>query len=394
VKLRETSLGVICGALLLLARADAAPRDFTSEARTVYAVAACGEPAPAPHDRKVIAAHCKELAKTVGLWRSKWFAKASPFFGKLLEKGYPSTVVYPFGGGDVVTMLAVYPDATDYTSMSLEGIGDPRPIGELGGKAKPRLAGELGKLRKLLVGNLGWAWNTTIQLSIESSESGAGIPNILAIAMVALEAHGYEPLEARYFDLNADGSLTYLTQERIDAWDADPANLVTARAKRKKTHDLQHGIFNNIEIVFRKQGDASAPKKTFRHIAADLSDAGVEKHAGAIAYIDRKKSLAAMTKAASYLLWDADFDKLRTMLLARMKLMVSDDTGIPPRHARPAGFTQVVFGTYLGAFFKFADDDVEKEMVELWRGAAEKTLGFPFGYYDNRRNSHVMFTYK
>jgi len=391
---------VICALVAAFAgRARAAPRDFTPETRALYAVVACGEPPPADFDARVVAGHCRQLASTIKIWKTKWRDLATPFFAKLLEHGAPSTVVYPFGGGDLATMLTVYPDATEYTTLSLEGIGDPRPILALGGgkggdkwRRADKLAAGLQKLRNVLAANLGWAWNTTNQLSIDSSETGVGIPGILGIALVALEANGYEPVEARYFELAADGTLTYLTPARVDAWDVEQA--AVKRVKYKTNKVVQEGIFNNIEIAFRKQGDPKAPRKIFRHIAADLSDEGFDANHGALAYLDAKRDFAAMTKAASYLLWNTEFGKLRNVLLARMKLMVSDDTGIPPRYAKPAGFTQKVWGDYAGAFFKFPDHEVEKEMVEFWASAAPPPMPLRFGYYDKRRRPHLLFTYK
>jgi hypothetical protein len=210
----------------------------------------------------------------------------------------------------------------------------------------------------------------------------------LTIVLVALDAHGYEPIEARYFQLGADGNPSYVTQEMVDRWDAEHAK---AQPKRKQTHALQEGLFNNIEIVFRKKGEPKAPKKTFRHIAADLSDAGLTTDGAALAYLGKRSELAAITKAASYLLWKPEFDKLRSLLLAKMKVMISDDTGIPPRYAKPAGFKQQVFGAYTGAFFKWARGDVEKEMIELWKGSPDK-LPFRFGYYDGKRTPHLLVT--
>jgi hypothetical protein len=367
----------------------AAPRDFTPETRAVYAVAACGEPAPKEFDTRMVAAHCAELTKAVAQWRKNWFDKAKPWLAAKVDK-YPKTVVYPFGGGDLVTLLSVYPDATEYTSLSLEGIGDPRPVGTLG---TAKLTVDLGKLRKMLAANLNWAWNTTVQLSIDSSGSGAGVPGILTIALVALDAHGYEPVEARYFTLAADGSLGYLTDEELAAWDKAQGKL-----KRKRPNDVQQGLFNNIEITFRKKGDASAPKKTFRHIAADLSDKGLAANPAALAYLTKRGDLAAMTKAASYLLWKPEFEKVRTALLSKMKIMVSDDTGVPPRYAKPAGFTQTFYGTYAGAFFDWAREglrgEVAKELVAAWKDPVEKTIPFRFGYYDSRRVAHLMITKK
>ena len=62
-------------------------------------------------------------------------------------------------------------------------------------------------------------------------------------------------------------------------------------------------------------------------------------------------------------------------------------------NADTAGFKQDVYGVYLGSFFKFPPQDIAKEMVELWKDSTTK-LPFRFGYYDNRRNPHLMYTHK
>ncbi len=378
------------------APAGAAPRDFTAEAKALFAVAACGEAPPAGYDAAVVAAHCKELAKPIASWKKHWRDLAAPFFQGLLQGKYPQAIVYPFGGGDLSTLLVVYPDATEYTTLSLEGMGDPRPISRLGGPPDKdaaargkKLAAELAKIRRIAGPNLGWAWNTTIQLSIDSSETGVGLPGILTLALIALEANGYEPLEARYFTLAAQGAVDYLDQAGVDAFDAAAAR----PGRRKATHAVQQGAFNNIELVFRKKGDPGAPKKTFRHITGDLSDDGLAKHAAPLEHLARKRDIAAMTKAASYLLWRPDFSKVRDYLLGSMKHMISDDTGIPPRYARPAGFASDVWGTYTGPFFDWARGPVANEMVQLFRGN-KRSLAFRFGYYDARNRPVLMHVHK
>ena len=40
----------------------------------------------------------------------------------------PKTVVYPFGGGDLLSALVAFPDATEITTISLEQAGDPRRL--------------------------------------------------------------------------------------------------------------------------------------------------------------------------------------------------------------------------------------------------------------------------
>jgi len=398
----------------LLARAapaTAAPRDFTAEVRALFAVAACGDPPPAGYDAATAAAHCKELGKPIAAWQKQWRDLAAPFFRDLLSGKYPPAIVYPFGGGDLSTLLVVYPDATEYTTLSLEGMGDPRPLtalGSCGTACAPgapgapgakdaaararRLAGELAKVRQLVGPNLGWAWNTTIQLSIDSSETGLGLPGILTLTLVALEASGYEPLEARYFALAEGGAIRYLEQADIDAWDASVA--AARPGKRKATNAVQEGAFNNIELVFRKKGDPAAPKKTFRHVTGDLSDAGLAAKGAPLAHLAQKRDIAAMTKAASYLLWRPEFGKLRDYLLGSMKHMISDDTGIPPRYAGPAGFTSDVWGTYTGPFFDWARKyPAAGEMIQLFRGN-KRPMPFRFGYYDAAKRPLLMHVHK
>ena len=331
--------------------------------------------------------HCKSVAAAVTAWKTKWRTPAAPFFADLLKGGYPSTVVYPFGGGDLLAALAVYPNATDYTTLSLEGMGDPRPITKL--TAPKPLAAALAKLGTLFDMNLSWAWNTTIQLSIDSSDTKDTLPGILSLTLVALDANGYEPIAARFFKLGPDGKIIYLTQADVDAWDAAKHD-----ASRKATNSVQRGDLIDIEIYFRSKGDPKAPVKVFRHIAADLSDDALAKDRSALAYLETKHDIAAITKAASYLLWKPSFGNIRDYLLQHMKLMVSDDTGIPPRYAHEKNFTEEVFGSYLGAHFDFANHDVAKEMVKLWSDSPSRPLPFRFGYYDNRGHSHLLFVHK
>ncbi len=354
---------------MLAATAHATPRDFTPEVKQLYASVACGDGAKS--------VHCAEVEKSIASWRTRWRDKVQPFVAAHVASP-PTTVVYPFGGGDLATALAVYPDATDYTTLSLEGMGDPR-------SAAHPTATQLAKFRAVLVANLGWAWNTTTQLSIDSSETGAGIPGILALTMTALAANGYEPVSARFFTLGRDGAIAYVGDDELRAWDARPL----ARPTHKADNSLQVGLFSDVEIRFRKLGDPAAPVKTFRHLAADLSDDGT---AAAIAFVAARPSFAVVTKAASYLLWKPTFAQLRATLLAHMAVMVSDDTGIPPHLA--VGFVQDVWGSYHGAFFDWADKVTAREFAAYWKAHTQGPLDFRFGYYDDKRQPHLMITHK
>src|SRR6185503_4610226 len=250
---RPVLLALAAAAAILACGADAA-RDFTPEVLALYRVCG-GDSAPAEFETKAGGEHRKELDEAIRRWQDEFLAKARPWFADLFESGYPATVVYPFGGGDLLSLLAVYPDASEYTTLSLEGMGDPRPVLDLeldefrdAAEAGTALSKMLADVRGVLVEQLERHWNTTIQLSSESGKSGTGaLPGVLAMTLVALEAHDCEPVSARFFTLSSDGTLHYLTQADVDA-----ADRVGPPPPKSNEKVLQVGAFNDVEITFRK----------------------------------------------------------------------------------------------------------------------------------------------
>ena len=63
----------------------------------------------------------------------------------------------------------------------------------------------------------------------------------------------------------------------------------------------------NVEMKFHKTG--SSHEQIYRHILANLDDAHLKKDPGALEHLKKKGHVAAMTKAASYLLTFDDFNK-------------------------------------------------------------------------------------
>ena len=104
--------------------------DFGAQARAMFRVAACGgdEAVPDRFPAKTIERHCKEMKETYAAYRAAWADQAAKFIGDLRPNDVPKTVVYPFGGGDLVSALVVFPDATEITTISLEAPGDVRVI--------------------------------------------------------------------------------------------------------------------------------------------------------------------------------------------------------------------------------------------------------------------------
>lgn len=358
--------------------------DYIKDARLYYRVVACmgNEPVPAALDAPTVAKHCDEMAKRFASFTEKYVTPAQRFFAGVRPAALPQAVVYPFGGGDLVGALVTYPDAREITTISLEHAGDPTRLALLTDKRK--LAAALAAYRDAIFGLL--TLNDSTSENMRKLEQG-GIPGQLAFHLTGMAVMGYEPVSLRFFQLKDDGAIAYLSQAEVDA-------LAPTKAKKVK-----HGwvdtdfseAFTNMELVFRKAGDPGAPLVTHRHIAANLADkpfkgGPLEKHLLA------KGKVAAMTKAASFLIWEAGFSGIRDYLLANMAWMASDATGIPPRYARKAGWKQVTYGTFKGPFLPEANATIAEEMVKLWSQQPYRRLPFRYGYVDSELGVHLMIT--
>jgi len=116
------------------------------------------------------------------------------------------------------------------------------------------------------------------------------------------------------------------------------------------------------------------------------------KGSGLLAHLREKGRVAVMVKGASYLLWMDNFKLLREYLLSHLAYMVSDSTGILPRHARQAGFEEITYGRFSGAFLTNNGGADAASLRKLWRSQPYRPLDFRFGYSDIHGYNHLMIT--
>jgi hypothetical protein len=371
----------LCAAPGLAAAEEGA--DFIADAKLFYRVVACGstDPLPAGIDAATVDAHCAEMTKRYQHYTEKYAAVARAFFAPLRPAALPTTVVYPFGGGDLGSALITFPDAREITTISLEHAGDPTRLAKLD---KKQLRAALSAYRDAIEGLL--ALHDSTSENMRKLERG-GIPGQLSFHITGMTALGFEPVALKFFTLNPDGTVHYLTTAEVDA-------LAPKKAKKVKGGWVDTDFseaFNNMELTFRKAGDPKAPLIVHRHFAANLAnkafkDSPLHKHLLA------KGKVAAMTKAASYLMWSDSFSDIRDFLLANMVWMASDSTGMPPRFAKKAGFTQITYGTFTGPFLEEADKSTGEAMAKLWSSQPHRKLPFRYGYPDANANLHLMIT--
>jgi hypothetical protein len=378
------ALAVALAAIPATALADpAGPADYISDARLFYRIVACGgsDPLPAAIDAATVDAHCAEMARRYQHYTDKYVTPARAFFAPLRPATVPTSVVYPFGGGDLGSALVTFPDAREITTISLEHAGDPTRLARLD---KKQLRAALAAFRDASEGLLA-LYDSTSE-NMRKLERG-GIPGQLSFHITGMTALGFEPVALKFFTLGPDGTVHYLTAAEIDG-------LAGKTAKKVKGGWVDTDFseaFNNMELTFRKAGDPTAPLVVHRHIAANLAnqafkDSPLHKH------LIAKGKFSAMTKAASYLMWADSFSEIRDFLLANMTWMASDSTGVPPRSAKKAGFTQITYGTFTGPFLEDADKSTGEAMAKLWASQPHRKLPFRYGYPDANANLHLMIT--
>jgi hypothetical protein len=380
--------------------AAAAPEgtDFIDDAKLLFRVAACGNAeAPLPATLgggdqvaagkldKIVAHHCKQILARIAEFRTTYFEKGRAWFDGVVPKDVPRTVVYPFGGGDLLSALVAFPDATEITTISLELAGDPRRLRSLAPAAVER---SLGALRAEIGGLISVGSNTSENLSNQQRND---LPGQVSSFLLGLVAGGYEPVSMRYFTLDDTGAIHYLNQAEIDAIDKQAQK---SHPKSLK-HDWQSPNFShafaNVEIQYKKPGEAVV--HVHRHIGWNLGDDYLGKHPELVRHLEKKGMVTMLTKGASYLLWRGDFAVIRGYMLDHLSWMLSDSTGIPPTFAKPAGMVQETYGHYSGAFLESAGGNRHDDaFIALWQAQKARRLPFRFGYVDKDKQAHLVVT--
>jgi hypothetical protein len=387
--LLATSIVLVAGA----ARADDAQgTDFGPEVRTMYRVAACGgdDPVPDRFGAKLVDSHCSELRAVYKAYKKAWADPAQAFIAELRPRDLTATVVYPFGGGDLSSALAVFPDATELTTISLEAAGDVRVIDTIG---KAKFADDVDSVTMDLRRLYRSAYSSTKALQAASHSM---LPGTIMMALAGMAVHDMEPVGLRYFDIQPDGSLHYLTGDELAQRATEYEQTKRGQTPPKVvTHFWyeQDSAFANVEITFRPHGaDPKAPLRVYRHIVANLDDAHMNADDRVLRHLRAKGKVAVMTKGASFLLWYDDFTKIRDYLLAEVAWMISDASGIPPSYAEPAGYEQITYGEFTGPYFVIDPKNTRAEFVKLWKNQPHRELPFRFGYPDNAKHNHLMIT--
>ena len=148
-------------------------------------------------------------------FRATYFDKGRAWFDKVVPKDAPTTVVYPFGGGDLLSALVAFPERDRDHDDLARARRRSAPPAHADARRRSRLS--LGALRAEIGGLISVGSNTSENLSTQQRND---LPGQVSSFLLGLVAGGYEPVAMRYFTLDDAGAIHYLEQAEIDALDS------------------------------------------------------------------------------------------------------------------------------------------------------------------------------
>lgn len=274
-------------------------------------------------------------SKRTGRQRDWAMANLQPVIGN------PRTLLYPFGGPDLLYATALFPQASNYVLLGLEPAG--------------------------------WLPD------LENAEPGAVIGSLqrLNVAMDSHLKHGYFITKDMKNDL-AGGPMPGVTPILL-------ASLALMDARVESVETINAAGRSGVDIRFRLPGGGS---RRAIYVSGDLSNGGfnasyrswVSSYGGSVAYF----------KAASYLMHDSGFSGIRDWILGNCRAVVQDDSGIPYRYYDSSKWNIRLFGDYnapIELFAKHSQGDLRAAYQAIGGGPA---IPFGSGYHMRPDNANLM----
>lgn len=307
------------------------------------------------------AAHVKALAELSQHYDKFYFSKMRAWSARELAPRLPTNapVYYFFGGPDAVSVLALFPDAPVYILSGLEkvgGIPDPSTL------TPESLTQGLANLRESVKVVLSYGHFITKDMKTELDQSA--FRGVLPLLSTFIAFTGGEILRVEPIGVKPDGTLAAPDTETSGA------------------------ILPGVKITFRRAPEAR--EQVLYYVRADASDGALQANDAILKWAGRFGPGIVYLKAASYLLHEEYFSRIRKFLLSHGQAVLQDDSGIPFRFFEKGPWRYWLFGTYsetLDIFKKYRQPDLDRAFS---RPGAAAELPFGTGYKWREGESNLL----
>lgn len=252
------------------------------------------------------------------------------------------TMFYMFSGPDFLYANAFFPNASTYILCGTEPIG---PVPNIQAIPPQVLPLALGNLRKSLESLLNWSFFITKNMKLDLNQTQ--LNGTLPILYVFIARAGY-------------------AIDSVELVGLDPSGNFIASGKASA---------QGVKIVF---SGADGISRTLYYFTTDLGNDGIKSHPGFMKFCQRQGMGVSLIKAASYLMHEESFSRVRDFLLTQSKVILQDDSGIPRRFFNEKWNIRYC-GNFVGPieiFKKYQQPDLAQWYVT----SAPAPLHFSFGY--------------
>jgi len=257
--------------------------------------------------------------------------------------GSGGTVLYPFGGPDLLYVRAMFPQARTYALMGLEPVGD---VSALESMPPGELFAALAAFRQATRTQLAAGYFITKDMKVELEHKS--LRGVLPILLSTVALIGGE---------------------------VESATLITA------------GGNPGINLCFR---DAGGGRHTAFYVSGDLSNKGFK--GGYREWLASLGGTVTYFKAASYLMTDNGFSQARDFFLSQSHFILQDDSGIPFRYFRQ-DWSFRFYGNYehpIEFFAKYQQEDLR----QAYANNPKSPIHFGSGYHMNPDGANLLLAIK
>lgn len=252
--------------------------------------------------------------------------------------GAPSTLLYPFGGPDLLHAVAMFPDTSTYVLLGLEPVGNVPALESVDG-------------HQVFAALPQFARSVDVQLKI-----GYFITKEMRGNLTQATLHGVTPILLATIGL-LDGQVTHVSS-------------------------ISAGGKPGVSINFTLPGGGS---KRVIYVSGDLSNGGF--NGGFRSWVASNGGSIAYFKAASYLTHNDGFSAIRNHVLSNCRAVLQDDSGIPYRYYDSSKWDARLFGSYSSPIELFANHP--QADLRAAYNASGGTPGIPFGSGYHYRGSNA-----
>jgi hypothetical protein len=286
---------------------------------------------------------------------------------KLEVANEPKTLIYPFAGGDFYYSHMFFPKQDTVIMVGLEPAGYLFDIDT----ANPiKLEKYLTNLEQALYFPHKLGFFRTLSMEVDFTKGY--LNGTIHTCLYYMAKFGYKIEYIKAFDIDSKGN---------------PINEVELGVKNHKKMAIRIGF---------KSKDGSGNTKELIYISGDLSDKGLStgsKSAGIYHFLNSRKQIVSFFKAASYLMHNDYFSKIRGIMTKNSKRILQDDSGVPYSILKSSGFEVTLLGQYTHTIQLFRTR-VQKDMKADYALKKPTKLPFNIGYNAEFNECNLQYAVK